>query len=119
MMRRGAGNINGQKKARLGWVFFVLLGVAMIVVLFSIKTKARQAKAKVRYLEHVLVQEQAQLRMINAEIAHLKNPKRLQSLAEDHLNLQPTRADKVLTLEQAAQKFANPDIDGPGNNGGQ
>lgn len=88
---------------RLGWFFLMLIGVVLIAGLYFVKTRAAQARSHVRSLEHTVAQEEASVRMLRAEIAHLENPERLRSLADKHLNLQPVDAERTLTLEQAAQ----------------
>lgn len=90
---------------RFGWTVLMLVGVALIVALYFVKTRASQARALVNNLEHTLEQEQAGVRMLNAEIAHLENPERLRELSNEHLDLHPTEAERTLTLKQAAQKI--------------
>lgn len=105
-MRAGAHYIRSSRISRLGWSILLTVGVVLVVVLFSIKTRALEAKSRVAKLERVLGQERAEIRMIKAEIAHLENPERLRSLADQYLNLQPTSARQTLTLKQAAERFA-------------
>ena len=90
---------------RLGWAVLMLVGVALIVALYFVKTRASQARTHVKNLEHTLSQEEAGVRMLNAEIAHLENPERLRELSEQHLMLQPVDAKRTLTLEEAAQQL--------------
>ena len=87
--------------SRLGWVLLMIIGVALVIGLYFVKTRASQAKALVRKLEHTVSQEEASVRMLRAEIAHLENPERLRRLADKHLNLQPVEAERTLTFEQA------------------
>jgi cell division protein FtsL len=90
---------------RFGWFVLMLIGVILIVMLYSVKTRALQAKALVRNMEHTVAQEKAGLRILNAEIAHLENPERLRQLAEQHLQLEPVEAERTLTLEEAARQM--------------
>ena len=94
---------------RLGWLALMLIGVMLIIGLYFVKTRASQAKSLVRKLEHTAAQEEAGVRMLRAEIAHLENPGRLRRLSDKHLNLQPVDAERTLTLEQAVQKLPKKD----------
>lgn len=100
-MRRSSYIASSGTLGRTGWLVLMAIGIALVFVLFSIKTRALEARAYVRKLEHKLEQEQAEVRMISAEIAHLESPERLHKLAAQHLDLQPVKAGKVLTLEEA------------------
>lgn len=102
---------------RLGWFFLMIIGVMLVVALYFVKTRASQARSHVRSLEHTVAQEEAGIRMLRAEIAHLENPERLSQMAEKHLNLQPVAAERTLTLEQAARtlpKKSLPETDDQG-----
>lgn len=90
---------------RAGWFALMAIGILLVFVLFSIKTRALEARAYVKKLEHKLEQEQAEVRMISAEIAHLESPERLKKLTDQHLNLQSVKAKQVLSLEQAVAKL--------------
>ncbi len=90
---------------RTGWLILMAVGVGLVFVLFSIKTRALEARAYVKTLEHKLEQEQAEVRMISAEIAHLESPDRLRKLATQQLDLQPVKANQVLSLEEAVAKL--------------
>jgi len=90
---------------RLGWFLLMMIGVGLIVVLYSIKTRALQAKAQVKQLEYTLAREKAEVQMLGAEIAHLENPERLRTLGSTHLDLHPVDAERVLDLEQAAKQI--------------
>jgi len=99
MMRHGA---NSRRIGRAGWVFMMLLGVGLIVVLYTIKTRAMQSRAMVGSLEHTLSQEQAAVQILEAEIAYLKSPERMRKLAREHLGLEPVSAKRTISLEEAA-----------------
>jgi len=88
---------------RMGWSILMLIGVALIIALYFVKTRASQARAQVKNLEHTLEQEQAGVRMLNAEIAHLENPERLRDLSKIHLGLHPVDASRTLSLEVAVE----------------
>ncbi len=94
-----------RKTHKLVWVGLVLMGIAFIVCLFAIKTRALEAKARVTYLEHALEQERAEVRIMNAELAHLQNPERLEKLAKTYLKLHPVKAEQTLDLDAAMGKI--------------
>ena len=90
---------------RTGWFVLMAIGILLVFVLFSIKTRALEARAYVKKLEHKLEQEQAEVRMISAEIAHLESPERLKKLANQYLDLQSVKAEQVLSLEEVVAKL--------------
>lgn len=105
--------------SRLGWVILMLIGVMLVIGLYFIKARASQAKSLVQKLEHNVGQEEASVRMLRAEIAHLENPERLRSLADEHLDLQPVEAERVLTLDQAVEALPKKLVPSPKQIGGR
>jgi len=93
------------RTSKIGWMFLMLMGVVMIVILYSIKAKTLAVKTRVDGLELKLTQEQQAVHVLAAEIAHLQRPGRLRVLAEKQLGLQPTPAERALTLGQAVQRL--------------
>ena len=91
--------------SRLGWVILMLIGIVLIVLLYSVKTRALEARAQLRSLEHLKKQEQAAVQMLKAEIAHLQSPKRLSGMASDYLQLSPLEAGQILPLDLAVETF--------------
>jgi cell division protein FtsL len=96
----------------------MLTGIMLVVGLYFVKTRASQAKSHARKLEHTVEQEEASVRMLRAEIAHLENPERLRRLSGKHLNLQPVEAERILTLEQAVQVLPKKPTPSPDRDGG-
>ena len=74
---------------RMSWFLLFLIGVALTVTLYFVKTHAQSAKRDVRELTRALAAEKAAVRVLRAEIAYLKNPARLSELNEAHLGLEP------------------------------
>ncbi|MEE9272610.1 MAG: hypothetical protein V3U57_05020 [Robiginitomaculum sp.] len=107
------------KIGKAGWLFLMFMGVVLIVVLYSIKTRALAAKKQMSHLKHVLQQEQAETRLLKAEIAHLQSPVRLRKLAKEHLGLEVAKAKQVLTLEQAGQEIPSKKVSDEGGEGEQ
>ncbi|PHR60416.1 MAG: hypothetical protein COA43_06795 [Robiginitomaculum sp.] len=88
---------------RLGWLGLMLVGIGLVVILFFVKTNALEAKSELRKLERTLAHTQAEIRIINAEIAHLESPERLRKLASEHLGLEPVSAERTLSLAEAVK----------------
>ncbi len=88
---------------RSGWVFLMLLGVGMVVILYSLKSRALAAKVRLEALERKLADEQQAVHVLEAELAYLGRPDRLRTLAAQQLGLQPTPVERTLTLDAAAQ----------------
>ena len=99
-------HVDASKKMRKSvWVGLLLIGVAFIACLFTIKTRALEAKARVKHLERVLERERAEVRLMNAELAHLLNPARLERLAKAYLELHSTKATQTFGLSVSMDKI--------------
>ena len=87
------------------WSVLMLIGVGLVVVLFSIKTRALEAKAHMRKLERTLEREQSSRSAYAGRGASVagKSGANCVALADEQLGLQPVKAKQVLTLEEAAQ----------------
>ena len=90
---------------RMTALLLFVIGVFLTVALYYVKTRAQSAKAEVKRLERQLTAEQAAMTVLRAEIAHLETPERLKSLAAQHLELEPTRADQNQTLVDIEAAF--------------
>lgn len=86
------------------FILFVI-GVALTVGLYYVKTRAQSAKRETVRLERLIAQEEASLRVLKAEIAYLENPDRLKSLSETHLGLAPIDVKTVTRVEDIAVHF--------------
>ena len=87
-----------------GFLLF-LIGVALTVGLYYVKTRAQTARKHAVKIERQIAQEEASLRVLRAEIAYLENPERLKSLSEAHLGLQPIAVKDVFELKDIAAQF--------------
>jgi len=87
-----------------GFLLF-LIGVALTVGLYYVKTRAQTARKQVVSLERQIAQEEAGLRVLQAEIAYLENPERLKSLSEAHLGLQPVAVKNVIQVKDIVSEF--------------
>ena len=72
---------------RMSWFLLFLIGVALTVTLYFVKTHAQSAKRDVRDLSRAIAAEEAAIRVLRAELAYLQSPTRLSELNEGHLKL--------------------------------
>lgn len=84
---------------RLGIFVLVLIGFALMAMLYVIKTSTHTAYQEVKRLNKSLEGERAAITVLNAEIAHLESPARLRELSERYLELRPTQVKQVMTLD--------------------
>lgn len=84
---------------RLGIICLILVGFALVAALYVTKTKAQSVQKEMERLQFALTQEQSNIRVLEAEIAHLQNPARLSELAKTHLRTGPTKAEQMITLD--------------------
>jgi cell division protein FtsL len=66
-----------------------IIVVVLVVGLYKAKSDASKAEAHVRQLHRAIADTEAANRALNAEIAHLESPARVQELAQEHLNVTP------------------------------
>ncbi len=90
---------------RVSWFILFLVGVALTVTLYFVKTHAQSAKRDVRDLRTAIAAEDAAIRVLRAERAYLDNPSRLSELAETHLTLTPTPPEREATVDEIAKRF--------------
>lgn len=90
---------------RLTWFLLLLLGVALMVALYYVKTRAQSARADANQLARQIHNEKAAISVLRAEIAHLESPDRIKRLSEVQLGLAPTLTDQMLTVDDIAVRF--------------
>ncbi|WP_427451368.1 cell division protein FtsL [Litorimonas sp. WD9-15] len=79
----------GRAARRMSWFLLFLVGVALTVTLYFVKTHAQSAKREVRQLTQSIAAEEAVIRVLRAELAYLQSPTRLSELNDEHLKLAP------------------------------
>lgn len=72
---------------RMSWFLLFLIGVALTVTLYFVKTHSQSAKNDVRQLTRAIATEEGAIRVLRAELAYLNNPARLSELNVTHLKL--------------------------------
>lgn len=88
---------------RLGWMVLMLIGVLLVIMLYSVKTRALAARTHLAQLELTNGQNDAAIAMLHAEIAHLENPARLKAISDQHLQLIPLQAENSISFAEAAE----------------
>ena len=66
-----------------------IIVVVLVVGLYKAKSDASKAETHVRQLHRQIADTEAANRALNAEIAHLESPERVEQLAQEHLQLAP------------------------------
>jgi cell division protein FtsL len=92
-----------------GFILF-LIGVALTVGLYYVKTRAQTARKQAVKIERQIEQEEASLRVLQAEIAYLENPERLKALSEEQLGLQPVSVKNVINVQDIKSEFPLRDV---------
>ena len=95
------------------FILFVI-GVALTVGLYYVKTRAQTAKKEAKRLERLISQEEASLRILKAEIAYLENPARLDELSNAQLGLEPVKVENVISISGIETNFSLREIEDAG-----
>jgi hypothetical protein len=82
----------------MSWFLLFLIGVALTITLYFVKTHSQSAKRDVRELTRAIAAEEASIRVLRAELAYLESPARLDELNSIHLNLEPTKPEQERTV---------------------
>ena len=86
--------------------------LVLVIGLYLVKTFASGERADIARTEDQIADEHRRIRLLNAEVAYLEQPGRIQRLSQGYLNLQPTsgkREAPVGELPQIAQAGAGHD----------
>lgn len=90
---------------RMSWFLLFLIGVALTVTLYFVKTHAQSAKRDVRDMSRAIASEEAAIRVLRAELAYLESPTRLSELNEGHLKLTPILPEHERSLRDVEVLF--------------
>lgn len=90
---------------RLSWFILFVIGVALTVTLYYVKTRAQSARADVQRLTQQIEAETATIRVLRAELAVLENPQRLAVLAQQELGLSPIAPAQTFTADDIPALF--------------
>jgi len=89
---------------RLGLFLLIVLGLALTMMLFFVKTRAQDAREDVARLEAQIEEHELAITVLSAEQAVLSNPERLRQLSRDSLSLVPVTTDATTTISELGGK---------------
>lgn len=81
--------------------------IALIVGVYLAKTIAGRERAEIASIERQIGAERARIRLLQAEVAHLEQPGRLERLAVGYLKMEPVTANREATVAQIAEIARN------------
>ena len=90
---------------RMTGVFMLIIGVALIIALYYVKTRSQTANQEVLRLERLVLKEENAIRVLKAEIAFLENPDRLRNLSDIYLKLQPISSENIISIGDIVNEF--------------
>jgi len=90
---------------RMSWFLLFLIGVALTVSLYFVKTHAQSAKNDVTALNKAIAAEETAIRVLKAELAYLESPLRLSDLNDEYLELEPITPEKEISAREIAARF--------------
>lgn len=82
-------------------VDLTLLGVliALMLVVYLAKTFAGSERSQIARVERQISQEKVRVRLLQAEVAHLEQPGRIEALSREYLGLQPVSAKQEIKAD--------------------
>lgn len=90
---------------RMTGIFMLIIGVALIIALYYVKTRSQTANQEVLRLERLVLKEENAIRVLKAEIAFLENPDRLRNLSDIYLKLQPISSENIISIGDILNEF--------------
>ena len=81
------------------WALIALFGLFLLVLLYSLKSMALDARKDIRQLQADILQEENAVQLLKAEIVYLERPDRLSELSQQSLGLEPIRYQDLVSLE--------------------
>ena len=95
-----------------GFRLFDLVAFAVLVMLilgvYLAKTIAGRERAEIATAERGIADEKAQIRTLDAEVAHLEEPARIERLSETYLDMAPTPIKREVDPDQLAEIALHP-----------
>lgn len=81
-----------------------LIGIGLLVTIilgvYLAKTMAGRERAEIATVERQIKGEKARIRLLQAEVAHLEQPGRLERLSVTYLKMEPVTAHREATADQ-------------------
>ena len=88
-----------KSKIPLIFIIYSTLLVISIISLFSIKSKVIFGNKELNWLNSQILQETNNIQILNAELAYLTTPERIDILQQKYLNLQKIEQKQIETLD--------------------
>ncbi|MSO13621.1 hypothetical protein [Candidatus Aquarickettsia rohweri] len=88
-----------KSKTPLLFIIYSTLLVISIISLFSIKSKVISGNKELNWLNSQILQETNNIQILNAELAYLTTPERIDILQQKYLNLQKIEQKQIETLD--------------------
>jgi hypothetical protein len=88
-----------KSKIPLIFIIYSTLLVISIISLFSIKSKVISRNKELNWLNSQILQETNNIQILNAELAYLTTPERIDILQQKYLNLQKIEQKQIETLD--------------------
>ena len=89
-----------------------LVGMAMLIALALTvnlaKTYAGKERNQVDKVDRQIAAEQVRIRLLQAEVAHLEQPNRLETLSREELGMAPTTSKQEVGADALAQVVGKP-----------
>lgn len=89
-----------------GFRLLDLIGLALLILViigvYLAKTFAGRERAEIATVEHQIDVEHARIRLLQAEVAHLEKPGRIERLSVSYLRMEPVPVQREATVDQLA-----------------
>lgn len=101
-------NVFDRKIRGFRLVDVVALGLLLALVLsvYLAKTIAGSERAEIASVERQIDAERARIRLLQAEVAHLEQPSRIEQLSSSYLGMVPVSAKRETTIESLSDVAA-------------
>ena len=90
-----------------GFRIIDLVGVSLLVLIilgvYLAKTMAGRERAEIAAIEKQIKAEKARIRLLQAEVAHLEQPGRLERLSVTYLKMEPVPAIREASVDQLVE----------------
>jgi hypothetical protein len=86
--------------------------LVLVIGLYLLKSLGGGERADIAHAEDQIADEETRIRLLNAEVAYLEQPARIERLSEDYLKLQPmsgAHEAPVTSLQDIAQRHGPAD----------
>ena len=80
--------------------------VALVLSVYLAKTIAGRERAEIASVERQIDAERARIRLLQAEVAHLEQPGRIEQLSSNYLGMAPVSAKRETSVESLSEVAA-------------